>query len=196
MKPTAHAILDIEHALAWCQGDRAQLERFWQQFHQQFHPTPAQLTPRQGQALAHDLKATAPPCGALGLASLAQTLAPPAPLPSVTDINALRAALADALNAIVEHLPKSATSEQQDTPLPDEVHALHRLLQRLALHNFSALEDFTQWSKQFALDWPRQRVDDVNKALSEFDFAGAERILRDAYQRHGRYPKLLHGSCK
>lgn len=193
MKPPAHATLDIEHALAWCQGDRAQLERLWQQFHQQFYPTPTTLTPQQGQALAHDLKASALPCGALRLAHLAQQLAPPAPLPERASTLALRAALDDALAAIAAQLPKAPIVDDPEPALPEEVRALHTLLSQLALHSFNALEEFTRWSEQFALDWPRQRVDDVNKALRDFDFRGAERLLRDAYQRHGRYPKLVHG---
>ena len=181
-------LIDEEVARSWCGGDPALVERLWRSFYQQFASTPEQLSPGEAQDLAHNLKNLAPYCGATRLGDTAQQLAPPAPPPTPRQISTLLRHLREVLQALKSWLAELDQPVYMVHDERREIAALDALIQLLQLHNFSALGAFDEWAAEFALDWPRETIDDIKQALQTFNFERAQHLLKAAYRARGRYP--------
>lgn len=184
-------LVDENVARAWCSGDQALVERLWRSFYQQFMQIPEHLSPSEAQELAHNLKNLAPYCGATQLGITAQQLAPPAPLPSQTQIAVLVSNLREVLAALQTRLPELKPAATDTHAEAREITMLWAVIELLQVHNFRALSAFKTWATEFALDWPCETIDDIEHALHRFDYKHAEGLLKAAYRAHGRYPAHL-----
>lgn len=169
--------IDESIALQWCQQQRPLMLRVLATFYQQYvaYLQPMSLTPAQTQQLAHDLKSTAPSCGATTLALIANQLAPPAPTPGKAERDQLLNALIEVLHSIQAHYPAAVapvTNAQKN--------GLEELRQALEQHNLKSLIMFKQWANEHALHWPDGVVDRIQQALNSFDFKRARELLDTA----------------
>lgn len=167
--------------LQWCQQDTEAWHRLLASFYQQFvgyrnsdvHRSAGEIV-----QLAHDLKNSALPCGAIALHEQAKTFSPKAPLPTKEQATALIAALDEVLTYLETAYPGILETAQGSQ--------LRRALwQQLEQHNIKALTLFEQWATCYALDWPQKTVDDIRLALHAFNFQQAKGLLQAAMTRYG-----------
>lgn len=172
-----HQVIDESIAMQWCQHQRPLMLRVLASFYQQYRQylQPCVLTPDHTQQLAHDLKSSAPNCGATALSLIAQQLAPPSPAPSEAAQQRLLNALTDVMRSIELYYP--AAMALVDNGQKDR---LQELRQALEQHNLRAVVIFEAWAAEYARHWPEQVVGDIQHALNTFDFKHAQSLLNTA----------------